>query len=101
MNLLYRMQELDGALAGAEVEVVILRQVTNNRLCVEDVVFEGIGPLEDVIRMAWGKLGAGRSESGCERRKRSILDRARSARQGSTTSAGELAALAALAPDVD
>ena len=88
-------------MAGAEVEVVILRQVTNNGLCVEDVVFEGIGPLEDVIRMAWGKLGAGRSESECERSERNTLDRARMERHALAASAEDLAALAALAPDVD
>ena len=103
------MQGMDGALKGAEVDVIILREVTQGDLTVEDIVFEGQGPLEDVIRMAWGKLGAYRcqhpkkalDQSEDERTERRTKGGAREERTALAASAGDLAALAALAPSPD
>jgi len=114
-DLLERMQQVDQALNGPMVELIVTRIMLNEEVIMEEIVFEGEGSIPELVHRVWeavspeqsGLLESERREHGLsegaryERRERSNSGGARSARGASATSAGNLAALAALAPSSD
>jgi hypothetical protein len=95
------MQALNTVLGETIVDISILRAATKGDLTMESEVFRDKGTLTQVMAEARKQWDEEASKSEDERRERSAKEGARCAHKRSATSAGDLAALAALAPSPD